>query len=77
MADAPEMTEPLRRGHRNDARNAGRSGELITVTEAADILGSNPWTVRRLLCDGTIRGVKVGQQWRVNRARLLRFCGLE
>lgn len=76
-ADAPEMTEPLGRSHRNDARNAGRSGELITVAEAGDILGSNPWTVRRLLCDGTLRGVKVGQQWRVNRARLLRYCGLE
>jgi excisionase family DNA binding protein len=55
----------------------GGSGELIRVEEAAELLDSNPWTVRRLLADGKIRGVKVGQQWRVNLAALRAFAGLD
>ena len=55
----------------------GGAGELIRVEEAAEMLDSNPWTVRRLLADGKIRGVKVGQQWRVNLAALRSFAGLD
>lgn len=48
--------------------------ELLTVEQAAGKLQMHPDTVRRLLREGQIAGVKVGKrQWRVAREALERF----
>lgn len=39
--------------------------ELMTVVEAARVLRLHPDTVRRLLREGRLRGVRVGRSWRV------------
>ncbi len=43
--------------------------ELYTVDEAATILRLNPYTIRRLLREGRLPGIKIGagQQWRVRK----------
>ncbi len=43
--------------------------ELYTVDEAAGILRLNSYTIRRLLREGRLPGIKVGagQQWRVRK----------
>jgi len=38
---------------------------MLTLKEAADILGTTFYTVRRLVRAGRLPGHKVGQQWRV------------
>ncbi len=44
----------------------GMDGELLTVDQAAERLQMHPDTVRRLLRDGQLPGVKIGaRQWRV------------
>ncbi|MCH4276624.1 MAG: helix-turn-helix domain-containing protein [Atopobiaceae bacterium] len=55
----------------------GRRPDLIDVREAADILNVSSRTVTRLCALNKIRSVKVGYQWRVNRAALMRYAGLE
>jgi excisionase family DNA binding protein len=52
------------------------SSELLTVEEAAKVLRSSTYTVRRMLRAGTIRGVKLGNQWRINRSALRSRVGL-
>lgn len=48
--------------------------ELFTPEEAAAILKMHPVTVRRLLREGQIAGVKLGKrQWRITRAGLDQF----
>lgn len=45
--------------------------ELLTAEEAADMLRLSSYTVRKLLREGEIKGVKVGKrQWRVKREEL-------
>lgn len=46
--------------------------ELLTVDEVADILRLTPFSVRRLLKAGKLKGVKPGGtgQWRIRRADL-------
>lgn len=47
----------------------------ITMAEAAQLLGRHYETIRRYVDNGTLRGWKVGGQWRVSRGeceRLLR-----
>lgn len=46
---------------------------LMTIRQAARILGNMPERTVRLLCEaGTIYAVKIGRQWRVNRDDLYR-----
>jgi excisionase family DNA binding protein len=47
--------------------------EILTVPEIADHLKVNEKTVYRLLNTSTIRGFKVGNQWRVLKDDLLKF----
>lgn len=54
-----------------------REPELIGVREAADILNVSSRTVTRLCGLNKIKSVKIGFQWRVNRAALMRYAGLE
>jgi excisionase family DNA binding protein len=63
--------------HREDATPRRRRPELIDVREAADILNVSVRTVTRLCILNKIRCVKVGYQWRINRAALIRYAGLE
>ncbi len=52
--------------------------ELYTVEETAGILKLSAYTVRRLLREGKLRGIKVGagQQWRIRRGDLDHYLGV-
>jgi excisionase family DNA binding protein len=63
--------------HHDGGTFYGRRPDLIGVREAADILNVSSRTVTRLCALSKIRSVKVGFQWRVNRAALMRYAGLE
>jgi len=49
--------------------------ELLSVNEAAAILGRTPLTIRRQISEGKLRARKVGRQWRIDRAELDRPGG--
>ncbi len=46
---------------------------LLTPEEAADRLNVSPMTVRKWLCSGKLRGVKVSVLWRVRESDLDAF----
>jgi excisionase family DNA binding protein len=48
----------------------------MKIDAAAAILDTTGFTVRRLCRSGELKAVKVGQQWRVNRAALMAYAGL-
>ena len=52
------------------------NSELLTVDEAAEMLRTTPYTLRRLLRGGKVQGTKIGRQWRVNREALRLRAGL-
>lgn len=54
-----------------------RAMELLTVEEVAATLKLSPYTIRRLLKEGKLPGVKVGggQQWRVRKSDLDAYLG--
>lgn len=47
--------------------------EILTAEDAAAILRCDYETVLRLLRAGELPGVKVGRQWRISRANLIRY----
>lgn len=47
--------------------------DILTCEEAAAILHLDYETVLRLLRAGKLPGVKVGHQWRISRAKLMRY----
>jgi excisionase family DNA binding protein len=47
--------------------------KLYTSAEVADILRMNPQVIARKLQGGEIEGYKIGKDWRVSQAQLLRF----
>ena len=49
---------------------------LLDIETAKRIPGCSDRYIRKLCEDGTIRAVKMGRVWRVNRDSLLEFCGL-
>ena len=49
---------------------------LLTVREAAGLMGVTPKHVRALLAKGVLTGVRIGGCWRVNRDALLTSVGL-
>ena len=49
---------------------------LLPIEVARHIPQVSGRYLRKLCEDGTIRAVKCGRTWRVNRDSLLRFCGL-
>jgi excisionase family DNA binding protein len=46
--------------------------EAYTVEEASRVLKTSPRNLRRWLTDGTIRGQKLGRQWRIPLSELTR-----
>jgi len=52
--------------------------DLLTVEEASEYLRLSPFTVRKMLREGHLRGVKVGKrQWRISRADLQSYLATE
>lgn len=49
---------------------------MVSTGELADVLGVGVRTVRRMLADGRLKGVKIGSRWFVSRA-YLREMGVE
>lgn len=47
-------------------------GPLLTVYEVAERLRVNPYTVRRWLRDGRLRGARLGKSWKVRPAEVRR-----
>ena len=50
---------------------------LLTVVEVAKVLRVDVSTVRRILERGELKGVKVGNVWRVHAAKLRAYIGEE
>ena len=48
---------------------------IINLPYAAVILKANPEVVRRYLSDGTLKGFKIGKEWRINKSDLTEFVG--
>ena len=68
-APQPETTEPVALPR----PDPDEMPPLMTVRQAARILGDMPERTVRLLCEtGAIYAVKIGRQWRVNRDDLYR-----
>jgi excisionase family DNA binding protein len=44
---------------------ARQKSEVLTVQEACNRLKLNEVTIRRMLKDGRLRGIKMGRRWRV------------
>lgn len=51
----------------------GAPRRLLTVQETAEILHMNPEVVRRWLRNGTLKGTKVGSDWRIAEATIDAF----
>jgi len=49
--------------------------ELLTTKQLQDLLGVDRVTVYRMLNDGRLRGVKIGNQWRFPKSELNRLLG--
>lgn len=49
---------------------------ILTAAEAAQVLRVRPRTITNMLCDGRLKGAKIGaKEWRITRAELMRFMG--
>jgi type IV pilus assembly protein PilB len=70
------MSEQSRSKRRAHEAPAGGE-ELLTLIEAAQFLGISPRTLQRLLEQGSLRGSKVGRQWRFRRADLAAYLNRE
>jgi excisionase family DNA binding protein len=46
---------------------------VLTSDQAAAVLQINRRTLTNMLDRGTLRGVKIGREWRVSRAEMMRF----
>src|SRR5947199_10083484 len=64
-------------GDRPVAATAAVGGELLSLGEAARLLGISQRTVQRLLERGELKGTKVGRQWRFHRADLTAYVNRE
>lgn len=43
---------------------------LLTVRQVAEVLNCHINTVKRMLADGRLQGVKIGRDWRIERRAL-------
>jgi|GEM_PF-1777062 len=49
---------------------------ILTAAEAAQVLRVRSRTITNMLCDGRLKGAKIGaKEWRIARAELMRFMG--
>ena len=46
---------------------------VLTADQAAAVLQVNRRTLTNMLDRGTLRGVKIGKEWRVSKAEMMRF----
>ena len=46
---------------------------LVTVEQAAELLGTDPWTVRRLIAERRLEFVKVGRNVRLAESALINY----
>lgn len=49
--------------------------ELLTTRQVQDLLKVDRITIYRMLQDGRLKGVKIGQQWRFPRSEVERLLG--
>lgn len=67
--------------YKNEFQPVNDSGQplpaLLSILQAAELAGVSGRTITRLCDNGTIKAVKVGNLWRINRDALLVFLGLE
>ena len=50
---------------------------FLTVEQASDILQCHPRTITRMCERGDLPACRVGNRWKVNRDKLMEYCGLE
>lgn len=50
---------------------------VVDLPYVAVVLGANPEVIRRYLASGTLRGFKVGREWRILKKDLMLFVGEE
>jgi excisionase family DNA binding protein len=48
-------------------------GRFFSVSQVAESLGLSPWTIRKLIREGELRGYKVGGKMRVREDDLLAY----
>jgi excisionase family DNA binding protein len=66
MADTPS-TESTPTSEPGPNRAERRHGQLVTVRYAADYLGVHPFTIRRYITQGRLRGYRTGPKlWRID-----------
>lgn len=51
--------------------------DVLTVNDAAELLGISPYTVRKQARQGLIPGRKIGKEWRFSRESLVDWLGCE
>lgn len=51
--------------------------DILTVNDAAELLGISPYTVRKQARQGLIPGRKIGKEWRFSRESLVEWLGCE
>ncbi|MFH1150536.1 MAG: helix-turn-helix domain-containing protein [Actinomycetota bacterium] len=51
--------------------------DILTVNDAAELLGVSPYTVRKHARQGLIPGRKIGKEWRFSHDSLLEWLGCE
>jgi excisionase family DNA binding protein len=51
--------------------------ELISIREAARMVGVSNRTMNRLCLEGKVKAVRIGCQWRINRKALRESAGLQ
>jgi excisionase family DNA binding protein len=59
-----------------DIANDNAMNDLLTARQVQDILKVDRITVYRMLKDGRLKGVKIGQQWRFHLAEVERLIGM-
>lgn len=70
------MAAPYTQGTTLSVANVRELPPLITPKDAAEILNVSAFHIRAMLRAGEIKGVKVGEVWRVNTAALLAQYGI-
>lgn len=50
---------------------------VVDLPYVAVVLGANPEVIRKYLASGTLKGFKVGREWRINKCDLMEFVGVK
>lgn len=75
--ELPPQAIPIPLGPSRSSQTTGRYldsiPDVLDIEEAAVFLSVSPYTVRSLLKDGTLHGLKLGRSWRITKLSLERF----